>query len=245
MNLLLLRDHELIAPGEALLRAARARHVLEVLGLGPGDSLRIGLPDGPTGLARIESVGQDATIRLRHQLDPGLPSLDPDPVFDVLLALPRPKVLARLIRDLAAMGAGRIVICRSWKVEKSYFDAEILAPGRRRELLLEGLEQGVATRVPEILIEPLFRPFVEDRLDDLAPARRFVAQPGGTLSLDQVSLAATERFMLAIGPEGGFIPFEIDLLAQRGFEAVTLGPRVLRVEAALLLALGSLWRSRR
>jgi RsmE family RNA methyltransferase len=46
---------------------------------------------------------------------------------------------------------------------------------------------------------------------------------------------------LVIGPEGGFIPFEIELLEKNGFQAVTLGPRILRVENAIPALAGRLF----
>jgi len=44
---------------------------------------------------------------------------------------------------------------------------------------------------------------------------------------------ALEALTLAIGPEGGFIPYEIEKFAERGFAAVSLGPRILTVEVAV------------
>jgi 16S rRNA (uracil1498-N3)-methyltransferase len=42
---------------------------------------------------------------------------------------------------------------------------------------------------------------------------------------------------LAIGPEGGFEADEIELATKNGFEAVSLGPRILRTESAVLAVL--------
>ena len=44
----------------------------------------------------------------------------------------------------------------------------------------------------------------------------------------------------AIGPEGGFIPNEIEMLGRIGFRPVTLGPRILHVEAAVPALLAKL-----
>jgi RsmE family RNA methyltransferase len=47
--------------------------------------------------------------------------------------------------------------------------------------------------------------------------------------------------LLIIGPEGGFIPYEVEKMADSGAEPVALGERILRVETALTAALGRLF----
>ena len=50
-----------------------------------------------------------------------------------------------------------------------------------------------------------------------------------------------EAVTLAIGPEGGWIPYEIDLLANAGLQPVQLGARILRVETAVTALLARLF----
>ena len=91
-----------------------------------------------------------------------------------------------------------------------------------------------------------FKPFVEDELDGWAgDAQRLLAEPGARTGLGAVQ-RRSGRAILAVGPEGGFTPYEARALAGRGFEAFSLGPRVLRVEPAVPFALGqiALWIGR-
>jgi 16S rRNA (uracil1498-N3)-methyltransferase len=73
---------------------------------------------------------------------------------------------------------------------------------------------------------------------------RLVAHPGGADCREALErLARGEPVTLAVGPEGGFTPDEIDAAQARGWSTVDLGSRVLRVETAAL-ALASLVAAR-
>lgn len=239
MNLILIEPGELQPGGAARIGGDRARHILTVLKSAPGHELRVGLVNGPVGTATIASItpGSHPFIELRCVLDmPGQPDSIPSvPPVDLLLALPRPKVMRRLWAQLAALGVGRIILTNAERVERDYFDTHILRPETYRPLLIEGLQQARDTRVPEVSIHKRFKVLVEDELDTLCPQRaRFVAHPGRKAA--PVAIAG-ERVLLAIGPEGGWNPFELSLLESRGFVPVSLGPRPLRTDTACIAML--------
>lgn len=227
MNLLLLTPEDCVAPGRAHLTGRRLQHVREVHRAGAGDSLRVGLLGGNMGTGLITALTPDA-LELEFSLEQAPPAKLP---LTLLLSLPRPKMLKRIFQTVAAMGVERLVLMNSYRVEKSFWESPWLAPEAVREQLLLGLEQARDTVLPEVMLEPRFKPFVEDRLPGLAAgSRRLVAHPGAAAPCPVgVAGAAT----LAIGPEGGFIPYEVDLLQAGGFEPVHLGPRILRVETAV------------
>jgi RsmE family RNA methyltransferase len=157
---------------------------------------------------------------------------------DLLLAIPRPNSLLKLLPEVAALGVDRLVLLRTWRVQRPYVTARALEPEIYRPLLHEGLMQGRSTREPRVTVEPLFKPFVEDRLPALvAGARALVAHPAAATDLAGVRVAAGERVVLAIGPEGGFIPYEVEALERAGFLPVTIGARTLRVETACVALL--------
>ncbi len=232
MNLVLLDACELRPDGTARLDGRRAAHAREVLRAVPGDRVLAGVVDGRMGEAEVLSIGA-AELVLRPALDREPPP--PAPVA-LVLALPRPKILRRVLQAAAAMGVKRLALVGSWRVEKSYFASPFLAPAAMRAELLLGLEQGRDTVLPEVTVHRFFKPFVEDVLDGAFPARaRLLAHPAGASPLEAIA-AAGRRATLAIGPEGGWTAYEAERLRERGFAPFTLGPRPLRVDVAVPFA---------
>ncbi len=179
MNLILCESHEVGADGVVTLTDARAAHVRDVLRASRGDTVRVGVVDGPKGRAELLAI-DDGQVVMRCALDAGVPA---PPAVDLLLALPRPKVLRRLWAQLAALGVGRIVLTNAARVERHYFDTHVLEPATYRPLLVEGLQQAGDTRLPDMSIHRRFRVLIEDELDALSGAGlRLVAHPGGDRS---------------------------------------------------------------
>lgn len=234
MNLLLLEPHELDANGRATLSDARARHLLGVLRVVPEQTVRIGIVDGGSGTGRILAA-ESGRVTLECTLD----TTPVRPAVDLLLAVPRPKVLRRLWAQLAALGVGRILLTNAARVERNYFDTHLLDASGYRPLLLEGLQQARDTQLPIVSVHRQFRILIEDHLDALAgPSLRLVAEPSaGEPMAAVVARQQTERLLLAIGPEGGWNGFELELLRAHGFHAVGLGPRTLRSDTACVALL--------
>jgi RsmE family RNA methyltransferase len=237
VNRILLEPGEVGPDGAAELAGPRAAHLVEVLRAVPGQTVRVGVVDGPRGTACVESLDA-GRVRLRCAFEAEPP---PRPRVSLLLALPRPKVLKRLWAPLASLGVDRLVLVNAAKVEPNYFATHWIEPAAFRPLLLEGLQQAGDTRLPQVRVARRFRPFVEDELDALfAGAARLVADPSGPERLSGVALPAGASVLLAVGPEGGWTPFELDLLAAHGFRCVGAGPRVLRSDVACVALLAIL-----
>ncbi len=239
MNVLLLEQSDIvvpagITPGQALIRGRRLTHVQNVHKAAVGDTLRVGVVNGEMGQATIIRLDQDE-LELSYTL--GIAPPAPLPIT-VLLALPRPKMLKRTFQTLAAMGVKRIVLMNTYRVEKSYWQTPWLQPEAIHEQLILGLEQARDTVLPEVILEKRFKPFVEDRLSAMGEGmRKLVAHPVSDVECPR---QVSEPVMLAIGPEGGFIPYEVERLVEYGFECVHLGERILRVETAVPVLLSRL-----
>jgi RsmE family RNA methyltransferase len=235
VNLIILEPGEVDQAGTAVLSGTRADHMMRVLKVAPGHTVRIGLLDGPCGAGTVRSAGH-GTVELLCRFDA---TVQPRPRIDLLLALPRPKVMRRLWAQLAALGVGRILLTNAERVERNYFDTHVLTPECYRPLFVEGLQQAQDTRPPSVSIHRQFKVLVEDDLDGLVePGRRLVADPRSQESAHKALRGHHgERVLLAIGPEGGWNAFELSLLEAHGFEAIGMGPRTLRTDTACIALL--------
>jgi len=235
MNLLLLEEADFIAADRVILRDRRLTHMQEVHRSEVGDSLRVGRINGLMGSAELLRL-EAGEAELRVNLDQPPPAKLP---LTLVLALPRPKMLRRVFQTVATMGVAKVILVNSYRVEKSFWQTPFLEPEAIREQLILGLEQARDTVLPEIVIEKRFKPFVEDRLPAIsAGTLGLVGHPG---NFPPCPRALSEPVTLAIGPEGGWIPYEIDLLAKSGLQPVQLGERILRVETAVTALLARLF----
>lgn len=235
MNLLLLPEHCCQDGGLAEVTGRQLRHLREILQLNPGETVLAGLVNGAYGRAEILQLEEHRAL-LRLHLDTQPP---PHLPLTLVLALPRPKMLKRVLQTAATLGVKDLYLINSYKVEKSYWSSPWLEPDKIEENLVLGLEQAIDTQMPRVHLRKRFKPFVEDELPAIAAqTRALVAHP---VAASPCPIDINEAVTLAIGPEGGFIPYEVEKLQACGFEAVTLGRRILRVETAIPVLLARLF----
>ena len=234
MNLLLLLDEDFIAPDQVRLEGRRLAHVMEVHRAAPGDFLTVGRLNGSMGLGLITRMDDEAlelTLKLDQEPPPKLP-------ITLILALPRPKVLNRALVAATSLGVSRIVLLNAWKVEKSYWKSPRLSDGNMLQQRILGLEQAKDTVLPELRLARFFKTFVEQELPALMEGSLpLLAHPGAG---DSCPRGISQPITLAIGPEGGWVDAEVESFLRIGFQAVDLGPRILRVETALAALVGRL-----
>ncbi|TQV84119.1 16S rRNA (uracil(1498)-N(3))-methyltransferase [Exilibacterium tricleocarpae] len=235
MNLILLLSEDFIASHRVKLHGRRRDHILAVHQPDIGTSLAVGLINGDMGRGTVTAVDGQA---IEMTVDFDSPPPPPLPVT-LIVALPRPKMLKRILQTIAAMGVKSLYLLNSYRVEKSYWQSPVLDRKSIQENLILGLEQAKDTRLPQVELRKRFKPFVEDELPALIHrSRALVAHPNrGSLC----PLRVREPITLAVGPEGGFIQYEVDKLIDCGFEAVHLGRRILRVETAIPALLAKLF----
>ncbi|MEO8378252.1 MAG: 16S rRNA (uracil(1498)-N(3))-methyltransferase [Acidobacteriota bacterium] len=234
MNLILLFPEDFLDAEHVRLAGRRLVHVQQVHRAKVGQELTVGMASGRVGRGLVLRLDGEA-LELRVSLD-----RDPPPPLPLtlILALPRPKVLNRVIAGATSLGIKRIVLMNAWRVEKSYWKSPRLAEQNLLEQRILGLEQARDTILPSIEVHRFFRGLVENELGAMAAGTlALVAHPGGDRECPR---GVKQPVTLAIGPEGGFIEEELVSLRRVGFEAVSLGERILRVETAVSLLIGRL-----
>ncbi len=227
MNLLLFSDTDRIGTDRIRLTDYRLKHLREVIDASEGDSLRVGEINGRMGEAELVKLAPDEAlldVALRQDPPKKLP-------LTLVLALPRPKMLRRILRMVAELGVESLHLVNSYRVEKSYWQTPVLDPAVIEDYFLEGLSQSRDTVLPDVATHKRFKPFVEDELPGLLTGRQgLLAHPG---NFPPCPRAQDQPTLLVIGPEGGLIPYEVDKLEAAGCQLVSLGPRILRVENAV------------
>lgn len=217
------------------LKGRRYDHIRNIHRAAVGDELCVGLCGGRIGTGRITAVDEN-NLDMDVKFDRSAPAALP---VTLVLALPRPIMLKRVLASVSAMGVKRIILFHSNRVEKSFWKSPVLKEESLRKQFILGLEQARDTILPQVQLRPLFKPFVEDELPGIVK---------GTLALVAHPEAASicprgvkPPVTLIVGPEGGFIPFEIEKLTALGFKPVHLGERILRVESAIPALLSKLF----
>jgi 16S rRNA (uracil1498-N3)-methyltransferase len=223
---------EPISAGRVVLAGPEAHHLIHVMRAAPG--MRVVLFDGSGAevQAIVERIGRgdvELSAESRKEVDRELP-------FDLTLgvALPKGDRQKWLVEKAVELGVTRIVPLRTQRAVAQPVEQALV---RLRRSVVEASKQCGRNRLLQIDQPQDWPAFVADTV---GTSCRVLAHPGGDKGVGSLFYAETKTpdpFVLAVGPEGGFVDEEVALAVAAGWDAVDLGPRILRVEtAALLLA---------
>lgn len=234
MNIVLLDPRQTQSEIWSISSKRQIEHLITHVNIQVGDTLKVGVREGKRYLTEIVEITAQA-IRVKALNEEVVPQKLP---VTLIVAMPRPKVLRRLIMDSVTLGVEKIILLHSYRVDKSYWQSPFLQ--QLDQYVTLGLEQAGDTIAPQIEIYKRFKPFVEDVLPTLISAQTpaYVAHPYTSVAMP---FAIEHPCTMVIGPEGGFIPYEIELLKKNGCQAVSLGNRILRTETVISYVLGRLF----
>ena len=235
MNLLLI-DPTDINNNQAVICETKSWHILNILKLETGDKIRVGIINGEIGTGKILST---ASGRVTIEIDCSIKA-PRHPEIQLILAMPRPKVLRRILKCISSTGIKNIYLINCLKVEKSYWQTPLLAQENVNKALVSGLEQSVDTILPKIHLRKLFKPFVEDELSRIAQStEKLIAHP---TAKNPCPASVKNSMTIVIGPEGGFSEYEVAKFEEIDFMRVNIGQRILSVETAVPFILGRVTR---
>lgn len=231
MNIILLRQSDWTDGQSVRLSDYRAQHIISIIQPALGQSLRVGLINGHKGIGTVTAIDQ-TTVQLDVALTEAPLTRHPT---RLVLALPRPKMLRRILRTVAEFGVDELHLIHSYRVEKSFWQSPYLHKGKVETALIQGLERAGDTILPVVTEHRRFKPFMEDSLSSIAAERDLViAHPSGEHRLQTED---GQKRCLLVGPEGGFIDYEIELAQSLGATVAHLGNRIMSVDTAVCAVL--------
>ena len=235
MNLVILKNRDFINNTHALIKGRRFKHLLNVNRVKKGDTLSCGLLDGKIGKGVITTLTDNfLEIKVYLVSDP------PKPLpLTLVLSLPRPKMLRRIIESVTTLGVKKIYLINSWRVEKSYWQSPLLDKENLEKQMILGLEQSCDTVLPEIYKKRFFTEFVKEELPLIAKHSMCITAHPKTKKKCPLNL--NKKTTLVIGPEGGLIDKEIATLEKYGFSSFHIGQRILKVETAVTFLIARLF----
>jgi 16S rRNA (uracil1498-N3)-methyltransferase len=215
------------------LDADSARYLTRVLRLRVGDGLSVFDGSGPEYLATIAAIGKSsATLSIGEE---SATATETRLRMHLVQAVSRGERMDFVIQKATELGVKRIspVLTEFGVVKLDAARAE-----KRRDhwqkIAASACEQCGRVRLP-LIDTPITLKHWFGRKPERVDTQ-IVLRPGATKSLAGIAAPITKLCML-IGPEGGFSDGEYEDAAVAGFEAVSLGPRVLRTETAAVAAL--------
>jgi 16S rRNA (uracil1498-N3)-methyltransferase len=234
MNLIIVEENE-IHTNTVCLTDHRAKHIVKVLRCEKGDTVKVGILHGKIGVGQIVRIARKYPFLVEMNTD----FFDPPPEkvpLDLILALPRPIMMRRIFSQITALGIGSIHIINAARVEKSFWDAGIINPEEYIPHLIHGLEQAVDTMPPVVKFYNRFRTFVDHALPDVINdySDLLIAHPATEKMLHDQIQERAKKVLIAIGPEGGWVDFEVDKFLIHGFSTFSLGKRILKVDTAVI-----------
>ncbi|MCD4675214.1 MAG: 16S rRNA (uracil(1498)-N(3))-methyltransferase [Desulfobacula sp.] len=235
MNLVLFENKDFIDQSHVMIKGRRFKHLTSVNKVMENDRMVCGLLNGKVGTGLITKISNNfLEMKICLDYDP------PEPLpLTLVLALPRPKMLKRIIESVTSLGVKKIYLVNSWRVEKSFWQSPLLCEDNLRKYMVLGLEQGRDTVLPKIYQKRFFTRFVKEELARIAKNSLCITAHPKTKKI--CPSGENKKITLVIGPEGGFIDIEVETLEKQGFSSYHIGQRILKVETAVTYLISRLY----
>lgn len=225
-----------LASGKTIqLQDESAHYILTVLRLKPGYSLVVFNGDGGEYQATITHLGPKKSLTL--SIDEYQPKNLESPLQTTLaLGITRGERMDYAIQKAVELGVTKIVpLFTEYAVVKLNSQQAERRHRHWSRIAEHACEQCGRTVLPQIDLPLRF----SEWLQQPRQGYQFLFDPAYSRKLAEIQTHEQQIYIL-IGPEGGFSEVEINFAANAGFESMSLGPRVLRSETAVVAALTTL-----
>ena len=228
-------DTPLAGPAELSLPATAARHV-QVLRLQPGSPLTLFDGSGDEWQAEVTAMGRS---EVRVQLQARQPvNRELATALTLCVVMPANDRMDGIVEKATELGAVAIQPLMS---ERSVLRLQGERAQKKQAhwqgVAIAAAEQCGRARVPLIHPVQTLAAWLAG-LDATAPVRRWLLSPTAARPLHERAASEPQPTLVLSGPEGGLSPAEEQAARERGFEALQLGPRILRADTAPLAVLG-------
>jgi len=229
-----------ITSEQATLAGPEAHHLLHVMRASVGQAVTLFDGSGAEFTAQITKLSRsaiDLRVVERHEINRELPF-----ALTVGVALPKGDRQKWLVEKLTELGVTTLVPLTS---ERGVAQPTAGALERLERSVIEAAKQCGRNRLMHITEPQEWSEWVKSKeclgasVSEPPATLRLVAHPTGkplsSIADDAPSHQQRPRpIQLAIGPEGGFTDAEITAALTAGWQTVSLGPRILRVETAAI-----------
>lgn len=227
-------DQPLDVGTTVILPESAAQHLIRVLRLREGDACVLFNGDGHDHDARIVAIGKretQAEITARRRIDNESPLR-----ITLLQGIARGEKMDWIVQKATELGVARILPVASERSDVRLDEARAhKRHAHWQEIAISACEQSGRAVLPELLpTQPLAS--ATRRCDGAG----FILDPASGASIKSVASTLSTASTLAIGPEGGWSPRDLEQLREAGFCGLRLGPRVLRTETAGIAAIAAL-----
>lgn len=212
--------------GAAVLEDLEAHHLIHVLRASPGDIVELFNGTGLVASAQITSLHKrDAKLQIlgSHREEPS-----PRQII-VATAVPKGDRFDWLIEKATELGVTRVIPLRT---ARSVVDPRESKLEKQRQTVIAACKQSGRNHLLELSPTIAWSDFAQR---ELGQGASYIAHPGPTARPVSSSLwQGKASIVFAIGPEGGFTEEEVEIAVGRGAVPLSLGPRILRIETAVL-----------
>ncbi|MGX4669636.1 16S rRNA (uracil(1498)-N(3))-methyltransferase [Cerasibacillus sp. JNUCC 74] len=218
-------------------------HIKRVMRFQIGDQIICNHPNGKAAVCKITFLDNDVVYAdITEWLDQNVEM----PIeVAVAQALPKSDKLEWILQKGTELGASSFFAFQAARSVVKWDDKRREKKLKRwNKIVKEASEQSHRNKLPNVNVCKSLEAVVEaaNNYDLKLFAYEEEAKTSDYRSLATAlsSLKHNQRLVICIGPEGGFTENEALSLKAAGFQAVRLGPRILRTETAVLYALASI-----